>query len=50
MIGQISRQSSGSRRFLNADGTFGGVVVASLNPDHFNVTAEFDLHTMFPLL
>jgi diguanylate cyclase (GGDEF)-like protein len=24
-----------SRRFLNSDGTFGGVVVASLNPEHF---------------
>ena len=24
-----------SRRFLNSDGTFAGVVVASLDPEHF---------------
>ena len=36
VIGRISGKWSVqfSRRFSNADGTFAGVVVASLNPEH----------------
>ncbi len=46
MIGRVSGKWSVqlSRRFLNADGTFGGVVVASLNPEHFtNFYDQVDL-------
>ncbi len=37
MIGRASGRWSiqVTRRFQNSDGSFGGVVVASLNPDHF---------------
>src|SRR5262249_46625000 len=42
VVGRVSRKWSVqfSRRFLNSDGSFGGVVVASLNPAHF--TALYD--------
>lgn len=37
LVGRVSHQWSvqSSRRFLDAQGKFGGVVVASLNPQHF---------------
>jgi diguanylate cyclase (GGDEF)-like protein len=46
MVGRVSGKWSIqlSRRFLNAEGTFGGVVVASLDPEHFtNFYDQVDL-------
>lgn len=46
VIGRVSGQWSVqmTRRFLNSDGSFGGVVVASLNPVHFtNFYDKIDL-------
>jgi hypothetical protein len=46
VIGRASGQWSVqfTRRFMNSDGTIGGVVVASLNPAHFAAFYDkFDL-------